>query len=65
MKGYWSLFGRLMREEDGQDMIEYTLLAGFIALVATAAISSIGSEVNIIYEEVANQIPAAPGGGGS
>ena len=40
---------RALREESGQDLIEYALLAGFISLVAVAAITSIGSVVDTWY----------------
>ena len=33
---------RFVREEEGQDLIEYALLAGFISLAATLAITAVG-----------------------
>jgi Flp pilus assembly pilin Flp len=35
--------------DDGQDLIEYALLGGLIAVVATAAITSIGTSVNDLF----------------
>lgn len=43
------LLTRAFREECGQDLIEYALLAGFISLVAITAITSIGTVVNSWY----------------
>ncbi len=48
-----------MTEESGQDLIEYALLAGFISLVAVAAITSVGTGVNSIYEGIVTQLPPA------
>ena len=53
---------RLMRDESGQDLIEYALLAGFISLVAVVAITNVGSGVNTVYGNVNAQIALIPGG---
>lgn len=47
-----NLLRRFIREEDGQDMVEYALLAAFISIVAIAALRAIGPLVNAIYERV-------------
>jgi len=54
-----ALFNRFVREEAGQDLIEYALLAGFISLAAVAAITLIGSSLNLLYTNVNAQIKAA------
>lgn len=43
---------RLIRDEKGQDMIEYALLASFISIVAIVVIKLIGPLVNTIYTGV-------------
>ena len=43
------LFGRLLREEAGQDLIEYALLVTFIGLVGILAWQAIGSDVAAKY----------------
>ncbi len=53
---------RFMRNDEGQDLIEYALLAGFISLVAVVAISNVGSGVNTVYGNVQTQVAAIPGG---
>jgi len=40
---------RLIRDEKGQDMVEYALLASFISIVAIATLRLIGPLVNAIY----------------
>ncbi len=43
---------RFLREETGQDMVEYALLAAFISIVAIATIRAIGPLVDAIYVRV-------------
>ena len=42
----------LLREDDGQDMIEYGLLAAFISIVAIATIKLIGPLVSTMYTNI-------------
>jgi pilus assembly protein Flp/PilA len=48
-----NLIQRFVREEDGQDLIEYALLAAFISIVAIAAIGYVGTSVNNKLQSVA------------
>lgn len=57
-----NLFGRFVREDKGQDLIEYALLAGFISLVAVIAITAVGVGVNGVYGTIDSQVTAIPGG---
>ncbi len=41
-----------LRRDDGQDMVEYALLASFISIVAIVAIRAIGPLVNALYVTV-------------
>jgi Flp pilus assembly pilin Flp len=43
---------RFVKEEAGQDMIEYSLLAGFISIIAWQIISAIGQDVLTVYTGV-------------
>lgn len=52
-------FARLVHEDEGQDLIEYALLAGFISLVAVLAITTTGTSLNTLYEAVSGQVTAA------
>lgn len=51
---------RLYRDEEGQDMIEYALLAAFISIVAIVAIKAIGPLVLGIYEDIVDALTPAP-----
>jgi Flp pilus assembly pilin Flp len=42
----------LLRREEGNDMIEYALLAAFISIVAIAALQAIGPLVLALYQNV-------------
>jgi pilus assembly protein Flp/PilA len=63
MKLYIQLQSRLqslLRGEEGQDLLEYALLVSLIALVAVAAITLAGKNVNTIFGSVASALaPAA------
>ena len=50
---------RLLHESDGQDLIEYGLLAGFISLVAILAITNVGTALNGVWNNVDAQMGAA------
>ena len=43
----------LVRDEEGQDLLEYALLVALIALVAVAAITLTGTNVNAIFVRIA------------
>jgi len=57
-----NLLLRLVREEDGQDLIEYALLAAFISLAAVAAITQLGTAINNIYTKISSTLEGAGGG---
>ena len=54
-----NLFNRFVREEEGQDIIEYALLAAFISIVAATIVQTIGTDVKTIYSNVKTQTAAA------
>ncbi|HEQ97728.1 MAG TPA: Flp family type IVb pilin [candidate division Zixibacteria bacterium] len=50
------MFLKLIRDEKGQDMIEYALLGSFISIVAILAIRAIGPLVQTIYTNIQNAL---------
>jgi len=44
-----NLLKSFLREDEGQDLIEYTLLLAFVALVAAAVFIGAGTEVKGIW----------------
>ena len=53
-------FRALLRDDQGQDLIEYALLAGLIALVSTLALTNAGTEVRGIWEDIQGALAAVP-----
>jgi Flp pilus assembly pilin Flp len=52
---------RFRQDESAQDLIEYALLIGLVALVAVTAVSEIGTTIlNVFWSVIAAGIPATP-----
>jgi pilus assembly protein Flp/PilA len=47
----------LIRDEQGQDLIEYALLAGLISILCVAAVRTAGQKVSSLFSSVAVAIP--------
>jgi pilus assembly protein Flp/PilA len=54
-----NLIARFVRDEQGQDLIEYALLAGFISLAVVTAVTSVGTGLNTLYQNVDKQVDDA------
>ena len=52
---------RLWRNEQGQDLIEYTLMLAFVALASAALFSSAGTSINQIWSKTNSQLSTAAG----
>jgi Flp pilus assembly pilin Flp len=52
LKAFW-------QEEEGQDLVEYSLLLAFIALAAVALLGSAGGSVKNIWTGVNTQLTSA------
>ena len=50
---------RFLRDEQGQDLIEYTLLMAFIALASAAIFTNAGKSIKGIWGVASNQLSAA------
>ncbi len=48
-----------VRNDEGQDLLEYALLVALIALVAVAAVTAAGGSVKQIFTNIANALAAA------
>ena len=51
-----NLIARFVREEAGQDLIEYAFLAVFIALAVTAGLSFVATGVNTQMSNIGTQV---------
>jgi Flp pilus assembly pilin Flp len=52
------LFSRFVHETEGQDLIEYALLASVIALGVTAAMLYLRNQLNSEFSSIGNSITA-------
>jgi Flp pilus assembly pilin Flp len=50
---------RLWKDEQGQDLIEYTLMLAFVALASAALFSTAGGSVNQIWTKANNELTSA------
>ena len=56
MKKFWT---RFVSEEDGQDLIEYALLAATIALGALAGMQAVRDAVNSEFSTIGSSVTSA------
>ena len=56
MKSITRLFGQFWFDDRAQDLVEYALLAGFIAVAAGAFIPNISDSVNMIFSKVVSHL---------
>jgi len=50
---------RFVREDGGQDLIEYALLAGLISLASVVAITALGTAIQNKFTDVGAAVTAA------
>jgi len=55
--------GRFWKETEGQDLIEYALMAGFVALAAAALMPSVTQSISTIFSKIESLLGAAAGTG--
>lgn len=53
------LLSALLREEEGQDLIEYALLAGLIGLAAVASVKVLATKISTAFSSVGSQLTSA------
>jgi Flp pilus assembly pilin Flp len=53
-----NLISRFIRDDQGQDLIEYALLGAFVSLAAVAGATILGTGLNNWYTELGNAIDA-------
>ena len=48
-----------LRDNSGQDLIEYALMAGFVAVAAGAVMPGVASSISTIFSQVASVMSVA------
>ncbi len=61
MKLVWQL--RIWKDTRGQDLIEYALMAGFVAVAAGAIMPNVATSISIIFSKVGSVMTASAGTG--
>jgi Flp pilus assembly pilin Flp len=59
-EGVKSLVHQWIVGEDGQDLVEYALLAAFVALVCVAALEALGGSLSTVFTNVATELEDSP-----
>jgi Flp pilus assembly pilin Flp len=54
-----NMFMRFVKDEQGQDLIEYTLLMAFVALASAAIFTSAGNSIKGIWGNASTQLSLA------
>jgi pilus assembly protein Flp/PilA len=55
------VFSAIWKDTRGQDLIEYALMAGFIAVAAGAVMPGISSSISTIFSKVKVRLTSAEG----
>lgn len=62
MKTIYNFVVRLGRDNRGQDLIEYALMAGFVAVAAGAIMPGVAGQISTIFSKVSSSLTAAGSG---
>ncbi|HYW36580.1 MAG TPA: Flp family type IVb pilin [Terriglobales bacterium] len=63
LDGIWRL--KIWMDNRGQDLIEYALMAGFVAVSASAIMPGVASSISVIFSKIGSVMSSAsaPGAG--
>ena len=50
---------RIARDNRGQDLVEYALMAGFVAVAAGAVMPGVATSISTIYSNIASTLASA------
>ena len=59
MTALYDLVSRIAREDEGQDMVEYALVLGVIAIAGITAIIALGPKIADLWSDANTGVPAA------
>jgi pilus assembly protein Flp/PilA len=57
----WSLYNKVqnfLKEEEGQDLIEYALVVALIAFAATAGMNTVATNINQAFTKIGSKVTA-------
>ena len=47
---------QILRDENGQDLIEYALVVALIAFAATAGMNTVATKINVAFRNIGNKL---------
>lgn len=50
---------QILREDHGQDLIEYALVVALIAFAAIAGMNSVATQINVAFGKIGNKLTAS------
>jgi pilus assembly protein Flp/PilA len=53
------IYAQIWRDRRGQDLIEYALMAGFVAVAAGAIMPNVASSISTIFSQISSVLTAA------
>jgi pilus assembly protein Flp/PilA len=59
MKNFARLTNSLLRDESGQGLIEYALIAGLIGLAAVVAMTTLGNNIKNMFSNISSTLSGA------
>jgi pilus assembly protein Flp/PilA len=60
--GCWSLYNKVqnfLKDEQGQDLIEYALVVALIAFAATAGMTTVATNINEAFVKIGSKLTSA------
>ncbi len=49
-----NLIRRFIKNDEGQDLVEYAFLVAFIALLVIIGVTALGTNLNLFYDSISN-----------
>ncbi|MFT4111389.1 Flp family type IVb pilin [Silvibacterium sp.] len=59
MKNIKAIVNRLIADESGQDLIEYALVAGFVATAAVTAFTGLATDIAAVFTKIETDLTTA------
>lgn len=59
MKNYRAILNNLLRDESGQDLIEYALVAALVGLAAVTAMGTLASDISSAFSSIGSKLTSA------
>jgi pilus assembly protein Flp/PilA len=56
-----SVLVEMLKDEKGQDLIEYALLVAFVAFAATVGMTSLATQINLAFTTIGTNLAGAVG----